>query len=98
MATRPHTVLALAPTQQIARHMLDRGEVGWRVVAPYATLIVPKDHVHHPVKTVFDTPVAAYRLAYLLRLARQRAEGVAGLLFHFALGQQLTSALDPQSS
>ena len=60
----------------------------------YATLVVPKDHVHYPVQAVFDTPMAAYCLAYLPCVARQRTEVVPRLLFHFTLGQQLTSALN----
>ena len=69
--------LALAATQQIAGHVLDGGEVGRRVRAPYAALVVAEHHVHHPVQPILDAPVAAHRVAYLLGVARQRADVVA---------------------
>lgn len=59
VATGPYSVLALAPTQEMAGHVLDRGEVRWRVLIADVELIVPKDHVHHPVQAVFNPPVAA---------------------------------------
>jgi hypothetical protein len=36
--------------------VLDRGEVDRRVLCADAAFVVAKDHVQHPVKTVFDGP------------------------------------------
>ena len=44
-----HTLLAFRCAQDIARHVLDDGEIGWRAVLADAAFVVSEDHVHHPV-------------------------------------------------
>ena len=39
--------------------MLDRREVGGRVIGAQAAFVVAEDHVHDPVQAVFDAPMIA---------------------------------------
>lgn len=46
-------------SDQVQRHVLDGGEVGWGVVGTLPAVVVAEDHVHEPVRTVFDGPMSA---------------------------------------
>src|SRR5271165_6195715 len=41
-------------------HVLDGGEIGWRVIGSDPALVVTEDHVHDPMKAVLNCPVAAH--------------------------------------
>ena len=69
----PQAVLAGGAPEQIARHVLDGGEVGRVVLLSDAAFVITEDHVHHPVpvQAVLDAPVARRRRG-VWRLHRAR--------------------------
>ncbi len=73
-------LLAGRPFQQVEGHVLDGGEVGWRMIGSDATLIVAKDHVHDPVQAVLDGPVAAYDRPQEMRQHHQRGDVIPAAL------------------
>ena len=48
-------------------HVFDGGEVSRSMVGPDPALVVPEDHVHDPVQTVFDRPMAAHHWSEEMR-------------------------------
>lgn len=72
--------------------MLDDGEVGWRVVAADAALVVAKDHVHRPVMAL-DAPVTTDRVALAFCVSGRRRDVEPRLLFGLSAGN-FTHALD----
>ena len=60
-----HGVFVGFPAYQIAGDVLDRGEVGGRMIAADSAFVVTEHHVHHPVMAL-DAPVATDRVALLL--------------------------------
>src|SRR4051794_30730264 len=53
-------VLAGGSARQVQRHVFDGGEVGWGVVGSDAAFVIAEDHVHDPVQTVLDGPMASH--------------------------------------
>ena len=60
-------------------HVLEGGEIGGRVIGSDAAFVVAENHVHHPVETVLDRPVAADDGAEPACEACQRGDVEAGL-------------------
>ena len=44
----------------VMSHVLDGGEVCWRVIGSDPALVIAENHVHDPVQAVFDRPMAAH--------------------------------------
>src|SRR5208283_1506764 len=59
--------------------MLDGREVGGRVLFADAAFVVAKEHVHHPVETVFDAPMAPDGLGESSRIRLEGGDVVTGL-------------------
>src|SRR5438105_3028897 len=59
LALEAEGVLARGVSDEVVGHVLYGGEVGRGVIGADAALVVAEDHVHHPVETVLDRPVAA---------------------------------------
>jgi hypothetical protein len=60
--------------QQVLGDVFDGGEIGRGMVGSDAALVVAKDHVHHPMQTVFNCPVAAHDWSQEMCEHHQRGE------------------------
>ena len=58
--TQTQLILALGGLQKVMGHVFNGGEVGGCVVGSHAALVDPEPHVHHPMQTVRDGPMAAH--------------------------------------
>ena len=56
-APQSDRVLAIGSSDEVERHVLERGEVGWGVVGPQPAFVVAEDHIEDPVQAVLDSPV-----------------------------------------
>jgi hypothetical protein len=54
LSSEAHGVLAWRISDEVVGHMLDGGEVGWRMLGSDAAFIVSKDHVQDPMQAVLD--------------------------------------------
>ena len=72
--------------------MLDGCKVSRRVLFADAAFIVAKEHVHHPVETVFDPPMAPDGLGKSSRIGLEGGDVVSGLAF--APARDLADAFD----
>ena len=68
------------------RHVFDGGEVGRGMIGSDPTLIVAENHVHDPVQTVLDRPVAAYDRSQKMRQHNQRGDVKPCILLDHAVG------------
>ena len=83
---------ALGPSDQIMGHVLDRGEVGGRMIGSDAAFIVTEDHVHHPVEAVLNGPMTSDDRSDLVSEPDQRGEIEAR--FALDLVDEFAGALD----
>ena len=72
--------------------MLERGEVGGRVILADTAFVVAEDHIQHPMQAVLHGPVAANDGADQVCRQRQGGDVKAGLLLDFV--PNFTRALD----
>ena len=83
-------------------HVLEGGEIGGRVIGSDAAFVVAENHVHHPVETVLDRPVAADDGAELACEPCQRGDVEAGLALDlvgdFARLSTMTTPCSPGQS
>ena len=73
-------------------HVLDRGEVGGRMIGSDAAFIVTEDHVHHPVEAVLNGPMTSDDRSDLVSEPDQRGEIEAR--FALDLVDEFAGALD----
>src|SRR5947207_8884912 len=75
--------------EQVERHMSQDHKVLLAVILAHAADVFLKGNVEHPMETIFDAPMAAYRTPKGLGAARQAHDVIATLsgylLAHFAL-------------
>ena len=57
--------LPLPRRSRLLGHVLDGGEVRWRVLPPYVPLVVTKHHVPPPVQPILNVPAGADRMTGL---------------------------------
>ena len=89
-------LLCFHSSEQVEGHVLDCGEVGWRVAGPHPAFVVAEHHVHGPVQVVFDAPVIADGRPDGVRFLRQRGDVEPRLALDAAIG--LPSAFDDRDA
>ena len=65
------TALTLVLAEQGHRHAPEQPQVFRCGAVLEPTVVLPKDHIQHPVQTVLDTPMSPRGAAQLLRAARR---------------------------
>ena len=78
--------LCFCRSEHVDGDVFDDGEVEGRVVGSHAAFVVAEDHVEHPVKTVFDHPMAADHRSHSVGEQGQRGDVEARLGLCLAIG------------
>jgi hypothetical protein len=66
-------------SDEIECHLLDRRQIGGRMIGPDAALVVSEDHVSHPMQVVLDGPMTADDRAHEVGEKKRRSDAEAHL-------------------
>ena len=56
------------------RHVFDVSEIGWSVIGSDPGFVIAENHVHDPVETVLNGPMASYDRSQQVRQRDQRGD------------------------